>query len=315
MRSEEKRQNRRADHFPSPVFSMRCGMVAVVGRPNVGKSSLVNALVGRKVSIVTRKPQTTRHCIQGVVHRPEGQMVLVDTPGLHHKSEHALNRYLNDTAAAGLRGADLVLFVVEAGVWKAEDESVLRRLAAVAAPVALVINKVDRLSDRKRLLPEIKAHAQRRDYAFLLPASAVKRDNLEALLRELFPRLPEGPPLYPEDRVEGYDPSFALAELVREKLMQRLRQELPYALTVQIEHLKREEKITRIEAVTWVERESQKAIVIGQKGQVLKEVGSAARREMERRLGRPVFLKLWVRCAEDWTDDPQALKRFGYSAP
>jgi GTPase len=294
---------------------MRSGMVAIVGRPNVGKSSLVNALVGQKVSIVTRKPQTTRHRIQGVVHRPEGQLVLVDTPGLHLKTGRALNKYLNDTAAASLPGVDLAVFVVEAGKWNEEDEAVLKRLAHVVAPVGLVINKVDRVTDKRKLLPEIEQLSGRREWAFILPVSALKRDNLGALERELFARVPEGPALYPEDQVEGQDLPFVLAEIVREKLMERLRQELPYVLTVQIEKLEREAKLTRVEAVIWVERENQKAIVIGDKGQALKAVGVAARREMEKRLGQQVFLKLWARAAKGWTDDPQALKRFGYEAP
>jgi len=295
---------------------MRSGMVAVVGRPNVGKSSLVNALVGQKVSIVTRKPQTTRHRIQGVVHRPDGQVVLVDTPGLHLKSGRALNRYLNDTAAASLGdGIELVLFVVEAGKWNEEDEAVLKRLERVRTPVGLVINKVDKVADKSRLLPEIQALAARRAYAFVLPASALKRDNLDALADQLMARMPEGPPLYGEGQVDAQDLSFTLAEIVREKLMERLRQELPYVLTVQIEKLQREEKITRVEAVIVVERENQKAIVIGEKGQALKAVGVAARREMERRLGQQVFLKLWARSEKNWTDDPQALKRFGYESP
>lgn len=287
-------------------------MVAVVGRPNVGKSSLVNALVGTKISIVTRKPQTTRHRIQGVVHRPEGQIVLVDTPGMHLKSGRALNRYLNDTAVASLSGVDLVLFVVESGRWNDEDEAVFRRLALVGAPVALVINKVDKLKDRGVLLPEIQTQAARRDYAFIIPLSALKRENVDALIQEVLKRLPEGPPLYPEDQIEGQDRSFYLAEIVREKLMERLQQELPYALTVQIETLKDEEKLTRVEAVIWVERENQKAIVVGAGGRVLKAVGTAARRDMEQRLGRPVFLKLWARCGKDWTDDPRLMAQFGY---
>ena len=294
---------------------MRSGMVAVVGRPNVGKSSLVNALVGQKVSIVTRKPQTTRHRIQGVVHRPGGQVVLVDTPGLHLQSGRALNRYLNETAAGSLDGSvDVVLFVVEAGKWNEEDEAVLKRLARMKTPVGLVINKVDRIADKTQLLPEIQAQAARREYAFILPVSALKRDNLEALTDQLMTRMPEGPALYDAGRADAQDLGFTLAEIVREKLMERLRQELPYVLTVQIEKLEREAKLTRIEAVIWVERENQKAIVIGEKGQTLKAVGVAARRDMERRLGQQVFLKLWARSAKNWTDDPEALKRFGYQS-
>lgn len=291
---------------------MRSGMVAVVGRPNVGKSSLVNALVGRKVSIVTRKPQTTRHRIQGVMHRGGGQVVLVDTPGLHLKQGRAINRYLNDAAAGSIPGVDLVLFVTESGKWNDEDEAVFKRLERAVAPVGLVINKVDRLADKTRLLPEIEKLAGRRDYAFILPVSALKRDNLDRLGHELFSRMPEGPALYPEDSAEGQDLPFVLSEIVREKLMERLRQELPYVLTVQIEKLEQEPGLTKVEAVIWVERENQKAIVIGEKGKALKAVGTAARKDMEVRLGHKVFLKLWARSAKDWTDDPAALKRFGY---
>jgi GTPase len=295
---------------------VRSGMVAIVGRPNVGKSSLVNALVGQKVSIVTRKPQTTRHRIQGVVHRPAGQVVLVDTPGLHLKTGRALNQYLNDTAAASLGdGVDCVVFVVEAGKWNEEDEAVLKRLGRVRAPLGLVINKVDKVADKTLLLPEMQALSARREFAFILPVSALKRDNLEPLVDQLLARMPEGPPLYDAGQVESQDLSFILAEIIREKLMERLRQELPYVLTVQIEKLQREEKITRVEAVIIVERENQKAIVIGEKGQALKAVGVAARRDMERRLGQQVFLKLWARSDKNWTDDPKLLKRFGYHSP
>lgn len=294
---------------------MHSGMVAVVGRPNVGKSSLVNALVGQKVSIVTRKPQTTRHRIQGVIHRPQGQVVLVDTPGLHLQGGRALNRYLNDTAAASLGDVDLVLFVVEAGKWNEEDEAVLKRLGHYPTAVGLVINKVDKVADKKRLLPEIEQLAARRDYAFILPVSALKRDNLEPLVQVLMSHMPEGPPLYGPGQVEAQDPAFVLSEIIREKLMERLRQELPYVLTVQIEKLERTPKLTRVEAVIWVERENQKAIVIGEKGQALKAVGAAARREMEKRFGQQVFLKLWARSAKGWTDDPHALQRFGYVGP
>ena len=294
---------------------MHSGMVSVVGRPNVGKSSLVNALVGQKVSIVTRKPQTTRHRIQGVVHRAAGQIVLVDTPGLHGKSARALNRYLNDTAASSLRDVDLILFVVEAGKWNEEDAAVLARLAKYKTPVGLVINKVDKVTDKKLLLPEIEAHAARREWAFIMPVSALKNDNLTALEMEIIPRLPEGPALYPEDQVVGADLTFQLSEIIREKLMERMRQELPYVSTVQIEKLEEDGKLMRVEAVIWVERENQKAIVVGAGGAALKAIGTAARRDMEKLLGRKVFLKIWAKSAKDWTDDPEALKRFGYQGP
>ena len=291
---------------------MLSGMVAVVGRPNVGKSSLVNALVGQKISIVTAKPQTTRHRIQGVVHDARGQIVLVDTPGLHKKSARALNRYLNDAAVASLQDIDLVLWVVESGRWTEEDDAVLERLQRVKAPVGLVVNKVDRIGDKKRLLPELAALAQRREFAFVVPASALKKDNLEPLKSEIFARLPEGPPLYGEDQVEGAAIGFSLGEIVREKLMERLRQELPYSLTVEVEKLEREGRLTRVSAVIWVERDSQKAIVIGEGGKQLKAIGGAARRDMEARLGGKVFLQLWCKVKAGWTDDAESLKRFGY---
>lgn len=291
---------------------MRSGMVAVVGRPNVGKSTLVNALVGKKVSIVSRKPQTTRHRIQGVVHRPEGQIVLVDTPGLHGQGGRALNKYLNETATASLDGVDLVLFVVEAGRWHDDDEAVLRKLARVQVPVILAINKVDRIGDKDTLLPEIVKQSARREYAAVVPLSAQKKSNLEGLVRELLQRLPEGPALYDEGQTDAQELRFTLAEIVREKLMERLRQELPYVTTVTIDELEQDGSLTRVGATVWVERENQKGIVVGAGGSNLKAVGIAARREMEQRLGGKVFLQVWARVAAKWTDDPEALKRFGY---
>jgi GTPase len=291
---------------------MRSGMVAIVGRPNVGKSSLLNALVGRKISIVAPKPQTTRHRIQGVLHRPEGQVVFVDTPGLHRKAPRALNRYMNEAAAGALREVDLVLFVVEAGRWTEEDEAVLERLRGLAAPAGLVLNKADKLADKTALLPELERLAGMHDFAFVVPLSATTGDNLPALVRELYERVPEGPPLYPEGQVAAHNLAFTVAETVREKLMRALAEELPYALTVETESLEREGPLLRASAVIWVEREGQKKIVIGEEGAMLKRIGTAARRELESLSGGKVFLKLWVRVKDNWTDDPAALRRFGY---
>lgn len=291
---------------------MRSGMVAIVGRPNVGKSSLLNALVGRKVSIVAPKPQTTRHRIQGVLHRPQGQIVFVDTPGLHRKASRALNRYMNEAASSALRDIDLALFVVEAGRWTDEDDGVLERLKAGNVPAALIVNKVDRVGDKATLLPEMQKLSSMHDYRFVMPLSAKTGDNLESLVRELFERVPEGPPLYPEGQIAGHDLAFTVSETVREKLMRALAQELPYALTVETEQLEREGTLLRASVVIWVERESQKGIVIGEDGVMLRRVGSAARRELEYLTGNKVFLKLWVRVKENWTDDPKALRQFGY---
>lgn len=317
---------------------MRSGIVTLVGRPNVGKSSLVNALVGRKLSIVSHKPQTTRHAIQGVLHHADGQIVFVDTPGLHLGAKRALNRAMNETAAASLQDVDVVVFVVEAGRWTEEDAAVLERLERVKGPVGLVVNKVDRLADKTRLLPELEAHGARRDFAFVVPLSALRKDNLDALVSEIRQRLPEGPPLYPPDMVVGYDDAFLVTEIVREKLTRTLHQELPYALTVAIEAYEVEaprkagakgarrgsaqvrrpaegapdaRPLHRIRAVIWVERDGQKKIVIGEDGGTLKRVGTSARKELEHLLGARVFLQLWCRVRENWSDDPKALQQFG----
>lgn len=290
---------------------MRSGMVTILGRPNVGKSSLLNALVGQKVSIVSHKPQTTRHRIQGVLHHGDGQIVFVDTPGLHRVQKTALNRAMNEAASNSVDGVDLILFVIETGRFTEEDEAVLAKLAKSSTPVGLIINKMDRLEDREKLLPEIEKCAALHDFAFIIPLSAMKKINLDGLVREILQRLPEGDALYPADMIVGHDPSFTASELIREKLTRNLHQELPYSLTVQIEEYKAEGRMDRISAVIWVERDSQKKIVIGENGATLKAVGSAARKELERITGRKIFLKLWCNVRENWSDDLQALKRFG----
>lgn len=292
---------------------MRSGIVTIAGRPNVGKSSLLNALVGQKVSIVSHKPQTTRHRIQGVLHRGDDQIVFVDTPGLHRVQKRALNRAMNEAAAGALRDVDLVLFVVEAGRWTDEDQAVLERLSRGSSAVGLIVNKIDQLKDRTALLPELQKLSSMRNYAFVIPVSALRRENLKPLVDEIFAQLPEGPPLYPPGQVVAHGDDFTVAEVVREKLIRNLHQELPYALAVEVEHYEREEGLDRISAIIWVEREGQKKIVIGENGETLKKVGSAARRELEHHLGRKVFLQLWCKVRENWSDDPKALRRFGLS--
>lgn len=293
---------------------MRSGIVAIIGRPNVGKSSLLNALVGQKVSIVSHKPQTTRHRIQGVMHHPDGQVVFVDTPGLHRIQKKALNRAMNDTASGAMHDVDLLLFVVEAGRWSDEDEAVLQKLSTFTTPVGLVVNKIDKFEDKERLFPELQKLSAKRDFAFVVPLSALRRSNLSGLIGELLQRMPEGDPLYPEDMVTGHDIGFAVAEIIREKLTRNLHQELPYALTVQVQKFEQEGNLDRIEAVIMVERDSQKAIVIGEKGAALKAVGTSARRDIERMTGRKAFLKLWCSVRENWSDDMDALRRFGLSS-
>ena len=291
---------------------MRSGMVAVVGRPNVGKSTLMNALVGRKISIVSHKPQTTRHRIQGVLHDDRGQVVFVDTPGLHLKANRALNKVMNDAAAGAMHGVDLIVWVVETGYYNEEDAAVLERLKLEGTPVGLVVNKVDKYEDKEKLLPELEKLTAMMEFAFVVPVSAHKKDNLESLKSALFAKLPEGEPLYPEDMIMGHDVPFAAAEIIREKLIRNLHQEMPYATSVEIESYEREATMDRISAIIWVEREGQKAIVIGNGGETLKLIGSNARRDIERAVGRKVFLKLWCKVKENWSDDPKALAKFGY---
>lgn len=293
---------------------MHSGIITILGRPNVGKSSLINALIGRKVSIVSHKPQTTRHRIQGVLHHQRGQIVFVDTPGLHRGEKKALNRVMNEAAAGAIHDVDLILFVVESGRWTAADQAVLERLEGLSTPVGLVLNKVDQIEDKQRLLPELARLSALRDFSFVVPVSATKGSNLQALVNELLDRLPEGPPLYPPDMVTGYDDAFGASELVREKLIRSLHQELPYALAVSVDGYEQEGRLRRITATIWVEREGQKKIVIGEDGATLKRVGSAARREIEHLTGDKVFLKLWCKVKENWSDDPRALRQFGYDA-
>ena len=297
------------------MSAMRCGFVAVVGRPNVGKSTLVNAVMGMKVSIVTAKPQTTRHRILAVHTTDNVQIIFVDTPGLHRKAAKAMNRMMNRTAASALADADLVLFVSEAGRWTDEDGDVLRRLQSISAPVVAVLNKVDLVHPREKLLGAITEIAARYEFAEILPISAKKRDNLDALLALIPGYLPESPQLFPDDMQTDRSIEFQAAEVIREKLTMSLHQEVPYGLTVQIESFETEDGKTAISAIIWVERDSQKGIVVGKGGSVLKRVGKAARLELKKKLGHPVHLELWVKVKDNWADSEQALLRLGYESP
>jgi GTP-binding protein Era len=293
----------------------RCGIAALVGRPNVGKSTLLNALLGRKVSIVSPKPQTTRNRIHGVLTRPGLQIVFADLPGIHSKQPRAINRYMNRTALASLADADVNLFVIEALRWTDEDQRALDELAQAGRPVMLLINKVDRARPKERLLPFIAEVAGKAEFAEVVPLSALKRSNLERLPEVIARYLPESPMLYAEDQLTDVSDRFMAAEIVREKLTRRLQDELPYGLVVEVEGIGEAEdepgKLI-VQAVIWVERTGQKAIVIGKGGELLKEVGRAARLEMRHYFGKPVHLELWVKVREDWSDDENALRRFGY---
>jgi GTPase len=290
----------------------RCGFAAVVGRPNVGKSTLVNALLGRKISIVSPKPQTTRHRILGILTQPQAQIILVDTPGLHAGARRAMNRHMNRVALASLQDADVNVFLVEALRWTDQDQRVLDELVRQGRPIILVVSKVDKATPKERLLPFIAELSARAPFAEVMPLSALKGANVEKLPAVIAKHLPLGPPHFPPDQVTDRSEQFLAAEIVREKLTWRLRQELPYGLTVSIEQFREEEGRLLVNAVIWVERSGQKAIVIGHGGEQLKEVGRAARLEMTELFKRPVHLELWVKVKENWSDSEAALRQLGY---
>ena len=290
----------------------RSGFVAVVGRPNVGKSTLINALIGSKVSIVTAKPQTTRHRILAVHTTDAAQIVFVDTPGLHRQARRAMNRLMNRAAANALADADIILFVTEATRWTDEDADVLARIESAGLPAIALLNKIDLVHPKVRLLEAIDTMSARHPFVEIVPISARKHDNLDALIELLPAHLPESPPLFPADMRTDRGVEFHAAELIREKLTLLLHQELPYGLTVQIERYLPEETGITIHAVIWVERESQKGIVVGKGGRLLKQVGKAARHELKDRLGRPVHLELWVKVRENWVDNEKDLLSLGY---
>ncbi|MDE1898529.1 MAG: GTPase Era [Xanthomonadaceae bacterium] len=291
---------------------LRCGFAALVGRPNVGKSTLLNALVGAHLSIVSPKPQTTRHRILGIATRPAGQILYVDTPGLHRGARRALNHSLNRAAHAAIAEVDVAVQVVESGHWTDEDSSVHAALAEHARPRLLAVNKIDRQKDKRALLPYVAEVVARHPFDAVFYVSALRNEGLAALELAILERLPVRDPLYAEDELTDRSERFLAAELVREQLMLRLAQELPYATTVEIEQfVEREDGMAEIHAAIWVEREGQKAIVIGEGGAMLKAVGSAARRGMERLFARRVHLRLWVKVRAGWSDDASALRRLG----
>jgi GTP-binding protein Era len=304
--------DRKIDPDESGTEDYRCGYVALVGRPNVGKSTLMNRVLGQKVSIVTAKPQTTRQRIAGIKTTSRGQIVYIDTPGMHLAAKRALNRYMNRIARASFQDVDLILFLIEADRWTKQDEHVARTLGNTDVPVILVVNKIDRIADKSRLLQFLNDEVKTDRFSDVFLVSAKSGDGVDRLEKKVLLSLPFSRPFYDEDMFTDRSERFLAAELVREQLMMRLHQELPYALTVEIERFKREKNLVRIGAIIWVERDGQKQIVIGKGGSVLKKVGTQARFALQELLDEKVFLQLFVKVSRDWSDNERALKQFGY---
>jgi GTPase len=291
----------------------RCGYVALVGRPNVGKSTLLNRILGQKISITSRRPQTTRHRVLGIKTIDTAQLIYVDTPGIHDYSGRAMNRHMNRTASNVLLDVDVAVFLVDGFKWTRDDDLVLKKLDTIDRPVILAVNKIDLVANREELLPRLQELSGKRTFEQVIPISAMKGDNITALEGAIEALLPEAPPLFPEDQVTDRPVRFLAAELVREKLFRKLGKELPYGLTVEIEEFRSESSITHIHALIWVERKGQKTIVIGKQGRVLKEVGTEARKDIEALIDGKVNLKLWVKIKEGWADDERALRSLGYT--
>lgn len=290
----------------------KCGYVAVVGRPNVGKSTLINHILGQKLNITSRKPQTTRHNLLGIKTSGDYQAIYVDTPGMHQSQTKAINRIMNRSAESVIHDVDVVVFVVDKLKWTDEDERVLEKLEHIKCPLILVINKVDQIENKSDLLPFLEKLAQKQHFDEIIPLSAltgVSVDHLEGLIYE---RLPENDHFFDEDQITDKSERFLASEIIREKLMRQLGKELPYSTTVEIERYKEEGETTHIHALIYVERDSQKNIVIGQGGKRLKLIGSEARRDIEALVDNKVMLSLWVKVKKGWSDDDSALKSLGF---
>jgi GTP-binding protein Era len=292
--------------------SFQCGYVALIGKPNTGKSTLMNALLDEKLSITAHRPQTTRHQIMGIKTTGQYQCIFVDTPGIHQDRKKAINRYMNRAATSVLDDVDLIAVLVDVKDMDAEDERILKSLEQ-RNNVIVILNKMDRIS-RQQLLPLIECIAEWLPGIDVIPVSALKKDNLDYLMQQIQLRLPKGVPHFPADQLTDKPMRFIVQEIIREKLFRLLTQELPYSITVKVEHYQEEQDLVRISASIWVERSSQKGIVIGQQGSMLKKIGAEARRDIERLVDNKVYLQLWVKVREGWSDDEQSLAAFGYSS-
>lgn len=289
-----------------------CGYVAIVGRPNVGKSTLMNHILGQKISITSRKPQTTRHQIVGIYTENKTQVIFVDTPGMHRGQEKAINKVMNRAADSALADVDAVLMVVDRTVWADEDQWVLDKLKHIKAPVYLIINKIDHLDNKESLLPHIEKVSEKFNFKEVLPISALRGHNLDRLIDILSSQMPRSLYYYPEDQITDRSQRFMASEIIREKLMRQLGAELPYSTAVEIEQFKFEDRVLHLHGLILVERSGQKRIVIGDKGARLKQVGQEARLDMEALFETKVMLNLWVKVKGGWADDERALKSLGY---
>lgn len=290
----------------------RCGYIAIVGRPNVGKSTLLNHLLGQKLCITSRKPQTTRHTLLGIKTEGTVQMIFVDTPGIHTNQERAINRIMNRSAASVISDVDAVIFVVDRFDWSDADEYVARHLLNSAVPVIVALNKVDMIDDKTELLPHLEFLASKVNASALIPLSALKKTNLNELEEKIKCFIPEQPHIFPEDQITDRSERFLVAEIVREKITRQLGAEVPYQVTVEIERFRVDGKITFIDALILVERDGQKKIIIGAKGERIKKIGEQARADIESLLGCKVMLKTWVKIRSGWSDDERALQSLGY---
>jgi GTP-binding protein Era len=293
-------------------MTQHCGFIAIVGRPNVGKSTLLNEILGQKLCITSKKPQTTRHQILGVKTEGDHQMVYVDTPGLHKGHQKALNRYMNKAASSALKDVDVVIFIVDRTAWTDEDQMVLEKLEYMTCPVILAVNKIDHVKDKADLLPHLQVVAEKMNFHQILPISAKTGHNVDALQEEVHKLMPESPFYFDEDQLTDKSSRFLAAELVREKIMRQMGEEVPYSITVEIEEFNYQGHILHISALILVERDGQKLMVIGEKGSKLKIIGRDARLDMERLFDSKVMLKLWVKVKGGWADDERALRSLGY---
>lgn len=289
-----------------------CGYIALVGRPNVGKSTLLNCILQQKLCITSRKPQTTRHSIMGIQTQGDYQFVYVDTPGMHQGSKKAMNRLMNKTAANVLRDVDIAVFVVDGTHWEEEDDYILRSIAQIEVPCILAVNKVDKINDKMQLLPWIEKISERHNFSAIIPLSARTGDQVDSLQKHLQEFLPEGPHLFDEDQFTDRPVRFLCSELLREKIFRMCGQEIPYSTTVEIESYKDEGELVRIHALIMVEKSNHKRIIIGDNGQKLKEMATTARLDMEKLLGKKVFLQCWCKVKSGWADDERILKQLGY---